>query len=82
MTIEGEVAAGSVASPATSHLSISIKSVGENLSGVKGIEYTFTAKSGQNTSGVILNEQQGLKFDNIKVAIKGGVTVDLNNLDD
>lgn len=79
VTIDGEVAAGSIAAPSTSPLSISIKSVGKNLDGVNGVQYAFTAKSGQNTTGVVLNEQQTLRFDNIKVAIKGGITVDLND---
>lgn len=77
--VDGEVAAGSISSPSISHLTITVRSKGENLAGLNGIRYKFTAKAGQNTSGVVLNENQNLKFENIKVAIKGGVTVDLND---
>lgn len=77
--VVGEVASGSISSPSTSHLTITVHSKGENLAGLNGIRYKFTAKAGQNTSGLVLNENQNLKFENIKVAIKGGVTVDLND---
>ncbi|MBD5225182.1 MAG: hypothetical protein HDS68_04335 [Bacteroidales bacterium] len=77
--IDGEVAAGSISSPSTSGLTIIARSKGENLAGLNGIKYIFTAKSGQNTTGVVLNENQNLKFENIKITIKGGVTIDLND---
>lgn len=79
INVDGEVAPGSLNSPSKSKLTLTISSKGKNLAGLNGIRYKFTAKSGQNTTGVVLNENQNLKFENIKVAIKGGVTVDLND---
>ncbi len=77
--VDGEVAAGSISTPSTSHLVLTVHSKGDNLAGLNGVRYKFTAKAGQNTNGVVLNKNQNLKFENIKIAIKGGVTVDLND---
>ncbi len=76
VTVDGEIGGGSLASPSTSKLTIEIKGVGSNLDGLDGIEYMFHATAPE--AGGTLNEQQSMKFTNVSIAIKGGVTVDLN----
>lgn len=69
---------GSLAAPTTSPLTFIIKSNGENIKGLDGIKYEFTAAADSKTSGVALNEGQGIRFTDVKVSILGGVTIDLN----
>ncbi len=45
-----------------------------------GVQINFTAKTGAEGKGKTLNANQSLKLNNIKVSIKGGITVDLNEL--
>jgi len=77
--VDGDVLAGSVSAPVTSHITINAISHGANLNGLNGIRYKFSATTAENANGVILNKNQSLKFENIKIAIKGGVTIDLND---
>ena len=80
VSVDGSIIAGSLLSPATSQISLVAECKdGSNLNGVYGIRYKFTAVDGETTPGVHLNERQGLKFENIKIYLLGGVTV---NLDD
>ena len=77
--VEGDVVAGSVAAPVTSHIVITATSHGKNLNGLNGIRYIFSASTTEAAEGVVLNKNQSLKFENIKISIKGGVTIDLND---
>lgn len=77
--VDGEVIAGSISAPATSHITITAVSHGENLKGLDGIRYLFSASTTDDAKDVILNKNQTLRFENVKIAIKGGVTIDLND---
>ena len=77
--VDGEVIAGSISTPVTSHITITAVSHGDNLKGLDGIRYVFSASTTDDAKNVILNKNQALKFENIKIAIKGGVTIDLND---
>ena len=76
VTVTGEIGGGTLANPSTSKLTIELKGIGKNLDGLDGIEYLFHATS--PATGATLNEKQSMKFTNITMAIKGGLTVDLN----
>lgn len=76
VTVNGEIGGGTLANPSTSKLTIELKGIGKNLDGLDGIEYLFHATS--PATGATLNENQSMKFTNISLAIKGGLTVDLN----
>lgn len=75
VSVEGEIAGGTLAAPATSNLKIELRGVGKNLDGLDGIAYEFRASS--PIVGVTLNENQGIKFSNMSFSIKGGIIVDL-----
>lgn len=74
--VDGEIGGGTLANPSTSKLTVEIKGIGENLDGLDGIEYSFHATS--PVVGETLNEKQSMKFTNISLTLKGGVTIDLN----
>lgn len=77
--VEGNVAPGTIAAPKSSPLKITLASTGENIKELDGIQLIFDAKSNAEVAGVNLNENQALRFEQIKVKIIGGVTVDLND---
>lgn len=77
--VEGTVGGGSIDSPSRNTLTITLKSTGENLDGLDGIRYKFTAVSDPDAVGVTLNSGQSLRFEDIKISIAGGVTADLND---
>lgn len=80
--VDGGITAGTVASPTTSHVKFTVRcNDGSDLNGVKGIRYKFTASNEASTHGMRLNEKQGLRFDNIKLYLTGGVTVNLDEID-
>ena len=64
----------------TSSISAELKSNGNNLGKMAGVQINFAAKTGAEGKGKTLNANQSLKLNNIKVSIKGGITVDLNEL--
>lgn len=78
-TIEGVVGAGSITAPTTTALKITLQSSAANLGKLNGIRLVFDAVSAPDYVGTTLNKAQSLRFDNIKVQIIGGVTVDLND---
>lgn len=73
------IAAGTTAG-VTTPIKIVIKSLGENIANLDGIEITFDAESG-DAAGVNLNSAQSLKLNDIKIQIRGGITVDLRSDD-
>ncbi len=79
-TVDGTVGGGSLDTPSRSNLVISIKSTGKNLDGLDGIRYKFTAVSDSESAGAVLNSAQSLRFEEIKLSVIGGVTIDLNDL--
>ena len=77
--VDGTVTAGSLTKPSTSKLVITIRSTGKNISGLDGVRLLFDATSNSAFVGENLNDQQTLKFENIRITVKGGVIVDLND---
>ena len=78
VSVEGNVTAGSMYSPSTSKLKITLKSSGENIGGLNGVELLFHASANKGFAGTNLNKNQAMKFDNIKITLVGGVLIDLN----
>lgn len=82
--VEGVIDAGSLATPTTTPIKITLTSTGKNLDGLTGISLDFDAtaknpETGATVTGVNLNSAQALKLENITVRIIGGVTIDLND---
>lgn len=79
VSVDGTVAAGTIASPSTSRLTITLKSTGKNINGLDGVKLLFDATGNDSFTGVNLNKEQAVRFENIRITLKGGVLVDLNN---
>ena len=83
-TVEGTIAAGTMNEngAATSTLKVLLKSANTDaLHKLDGLSYRVEAASPDEVEalkGTTLNEKQTIKLDNIRVRVKGGVTVDLN----
>lgn len=73
-----DVEPGTIENPTKKDVKFSISTEEGNVKGLDGIEMTVTAKAGENTAETALNENQTLKIDEIKLRLKGGVTMDLN----
>ena len=79
VAVEGAVKAGSIERPTTSTVTITLTSTGESIKELDGVRIIFNASSNSDYVGVNLNDQQNLKFENIRITVKGGVLVDLND---
>lgn len=77
-TIEGVITAATAESPSTSELTVLLTSTASSMAELDGIKLTFEAKAAQEYIGVPLNENQKLKFNEIRIQILGGVDIDLN----
>lgn len=77
--VDGTVSAGTIAQPSVTQLKITLKSTGKNISGLDGVKLLFYATANDSFTGTNLNKNQAVKFENIKITLKGGVLVDLNN---
>lgn len=77
-TIEGTVTAGALNKASNSTLIITLTSTGANLDGLDGVRLDFMATTPASVSGINLNKSQALRFENITIGIRGGITVDLN----
>lgn len=78
VTVDGKVPAGTVDKPSKAQISITLQSKGATLDGLDGVKLLFDAIANRDFVGVNLNENQSIKFENIRITIKGGVLVDLN----
>ena len=70
-----------MASPSTTELKIELRSTGTSIKELDGIALVFDATSNAQVEGINLNAGQAVRFENIKVTILGGITVDLNDKD-
>ncbi len=72
-----KVAAGTPGAPTTTPVKIVLRSTGSNLRDLDGVRIIFDAYD--PIVGTNLNSAQSLRFEDIKIQIKGGVTVNLND---
>lgn len=78
-TIEGNITAGTPNQKTNSELKIILKSSStEALHRLDGLTYRVSAKTTKEVAGTVLNENQTLKLDDIRIQIKGGITMDMN----
>lgn len=76
--VEGTVLAGTLAAPQSSKLVVTLTSNAANIGNLDGVRFVFHARSGSEAVGVPLNKNQSLRFTDIRLKLKGGVSVDLN----
>lgn len=78
-TVEGYITAGTPNRKTNSELKIILKSSNtEALHRLDGLTYRVSAKTTEEVAGTVLNENQTLKLDDIRIQIKGGITMDMN----
>lgn len=62
---------------ATSDVSFTISTTDGSMKGLDGLKLTVNATGSKETSNVSLNENQYIKIDNLKLKLKGGITMEL-----
>ncbi|MDE6573811.1 MAG: hypothetical protein K2L84_00605 [Muribaculaceae bacterium] len=77
--VDGVVGAGMIDSSGVSELVITLESRAANLGNLDGVRINFTGTTPEEFVGVNLNENQSLRFSDIKITILGGITIDLND---
>ena len=65
----------------TTPLKLIIESTGKSLANFNGFRINFRAASDPANTGIALNSTQGIKFNNIRLTLRGGLTIDLNDND-
>lgn len=73
-----DIEPGTIEMPSTKEIRISIVPAEGSIKGLDGINMTINARASDNTSKTALNENQTMQFNDIKLRLKGGVTIDLN----
>ena len=76
--LDVNILAGSPESPAKQEVKFTITTKDGSIKGLDGIKLSVTASASENTSTETLNENQYMQFENIKLGLKGGITMDLN----
>ena len=73
-----DIEAGTIENAKTKEVKLAITALDGSIKGMDGIKLIITATASERTAGTALNANQTLKFDDIKLRLKGGVTMDLN----
>lgn len=73
-----DIEAGTTENAKTKEAKLAITALDGSIKGLDGIKLIITATASESTAGTALNENQTLKFDEIKLRLKGGITMDLN----
>lgn len=76
--VEGTVDAGTPGTPSLSELVITIESDTDNIGRLDGVLLIFDGKANANYIGVNLNKEQAITFNDIRITLYGGVTINLN----
>lgn len=77
VTIDGNIAAGTTENSKDSHMIIILKGKNKNIKGLDKIILRLTGTVADNNNET-LNKNQTIKFNNIRLKIINGVTIDLN----
>ena len=62
---------------ATSNVEFTVTTTDGSMKGLDGLKLTVTATGSEETSGVCLNETQYIKITDLKLKLKGGITMEL-----
>lgn len=62
---------------ATSDVKFTVSTTDGSIKGLDGLKLTVTATGSKGTSNTNLNENQYIKVDNLKLKLKGGITMEL-----
>lgn len=76
--LDVNLAAGSIKNPTRQNVEFSMTTKDGSIKGLDGISISVKANSSQNTEDVSLKKDQFMQFNNVKLSLKGGITMDLN----
>lgn len=76
--LDMDIEAGSENDPTEQNVEFTISTNGGSIKGLDGIKLTAVAEAGENTGNVAMNKEQYMQFTDIKLGLKGGITMDLN----
>ena len=77
VSLEGTLAAGNIDYPTSTAITVSVEATQEALDSFDGLKLNLEATSG-DVIGVPLNENQGVRLENISATVEGGIQMDLN----
>lgn len=78
VSLNMNISAGSPENPTKQEVEFTITTQDGSIKGLDGIKLTVIASASENTSDETLNENQYMQFEDIKLGLKGGITMDLN----
>lgn len=73
-----DIDAGSIDNPTTQNIKFTLTTDNGSIKGLDGIKLTVIAKASESPKEEELKEDQYMQFDDIKLGLKGGITMDLN----
>lgn len=73
-----DIDAGSIDNPTTQNIKFTLTTDNGSIKGLDGIKLTVIAKASESSSEEELKEDQYMQFDDIKLRLVGGITMDLN----
>lgn len=73
-----DIDAGSIDNPTKENIKFTLTTDNGSIKGLDGIKLTVIAKASESSSEEELKEDQYMQFDDIKLGLKGGITMDLN----
>lgn len=76
--MNASVKPGSIGNPTSQEVVFSVTTTDGNIKGLDGIKLFIKANASENTSSVALNENQSIQITDLKLSLKGGITMDLN----
>ena len=79
INIEGSIQAGSLPSPSTSSVSITLNSTAKSIN-LDNLKLIFKASCPPAYQGVVINKRQGLEIRNLKIGLPEGVLLNLDEL--
>ena len=79
VNIEGSIQAGSLPSPSTSSVSITLNSTAKSIN-LDNLKLIFKASCPPAYQGVVINKRQGLEIRNLKIGLPEGVSLNLDEL--
>lgn len=78
ITIDGDISAGTIENPSRNPMSLNLKASAEDMRKLDGIRLNLSASGADNEhQGTCLNENQGVRLENMRIRMQGSVTTEL-----
>ena len=76
VTLNGDIPAGSVEKPSTSALTLNLEGSAEQMRKLDGLRLNLTGSDPGTMSGVCLNKNQGVQFENMKIRLQAKMDIE------